>query len=132
MSYSDVLDGLHTRFATVSGIAAFLKYEPTSIQTYPLLYSVLDSFEITRTGQVKAWTYRTLHRLLFRWQENEMALSEMIPFVNSIPLAVDADKHLGGKLDSGVAAIDEGEVMFVEIGDTQCLALDFYSTVVEK
>ena len=132
MSYSDVLDGLHTRFATVNGITAILKYEPTSIQAYPLLYSMLDSFDIARTGQVVAWHYRTLHRLVFRWQDNELALAELIPFVNAIPNAVEADKHLGGKLKSGLATIDEGEVMWAEIGGTECLTLDFYSTVVEK
>ena len=131
-TYEDVLDGLHDCFETVEGIAAILPYEPTSVHTFPLLYSMFDSMEITRTGQVQGRTYRTLHRLVFRWQDNEQALLEMIPFVDAIPDAVDADKHLGGAIQSGLAVIDECEAMFVEIGGTECLALDFYSTVVVK
>jgi hypothetical protein len=131
-TYADVLEGLHERFATVEGIAACLDYEPKSVQTFPLLYSMLDTMEITRTGQVKGRTYRTLHRLLFKWQDNEQALAQMIPYVDSIPDAVDADKHLGGRVTSGLAVIDECEAMFVTIGGVECLALDFYSTVLVK
>ena len=131
-SYADVLEGLHVRFATVDGIQACLDYEPKSAQVTPLLYSMLDSMEITRTGQVQARVYRTLHRLLFQWQDNEQALAEMIPYVDSIPDAVDADKHLGGVLASGLAVIDECEVVFVDVGGVEFLGLDFYSTVTVK
>jgi hypothetical protein len=132
VSYQSVLEGLHERFATVEGIKVLLQYEPTSVQVFPTLYSVLDSFEVERRGQVRAVTYRTLHRLVFRWQDNEQALAEMIPYVDSIPEAVEEDKHLGGRLVAGLAEITDGEVMFVSIGGADLLALDFYSSVVEK
>jgi hypothetical protein len=133
MSYEAILEGLQERFETVAGIVNVLDYEPTAIHDYPTLYSLLDEWSATRSGQVRSVTYRTLHRLLFRWQDNEMAAKEMIPFVDAIPAAVEADRHLGGRLISGLAVIDEGEVnSIVLVGGTECLALDFYSTVVEK
>lgn len=132
MSYESVLEGLHERFQTISGLAAILNYEPTSIQTYPTLYSMLDDFEVARSGQVVAIRYRILHRLLFRWQHNEQALAEMAPFVNDIIDAVGADPHLGGRLTAGYSEIVDGETMFVVIGGTECLALDVYSSTLEK
>jgi len=132
MSYSTVLAGLHERFATVTSIQAILDYVPTSIQDTPTLYSLLDNVTISRSGQVKATKYRILHRLVVRWQDNEGAELEIIPYVDSIPAAVDADNHLGGRLTSGYAVIDEIEAVWVEISNVTYRALDFYSTVVEK
>jgi len=131
-TYAEVLEGLHTAFATVDGIAAILDYEPKSVQTFPLLYSMFDSMEASRNGQVRAVTYRTLHRLLFQWQDNEQALVEAIPFIDSIPAAVEADKHLGGTIASGLARIDECEAVIVTVSGVEMLALDFYSTVMVK
>jgi len=132
MSYADVLAGLHERFATVSGIKAILDYVPTSIHTAPLLYSAFDRAESVRSAQVKGWQYRTLHRLCFRWQDNERAEEELIPYVNSIPDAVAADPHLGGVLTAGYAEINEIEAAWVTIGGIEYRVLDFYSTVIEK
>lgn len=132
MSYATVLAGLDERFRTISGLKAILDYEPTAIHDYPTLYSLLDSFEIERRGQVVVWKYRILHRLVFRWQDNAGCELELVWFVNAIPAAVDADPQLGGRITSGLATIAEGDAGWAVIGGTDCRVLDFYSTVVEK
>lgn len=132
MSYSTVLTGLHVRFATVAGIANLLMYEPTAIHDLPTLYSLFQDVSITRSGQIRAVHYRTLHRLLLRWQDFEQAELEVIPFVDSIPLSVEADPHLGGVIVSGFAEINECKAGWTEIGSTTYRSLDFYSDVIVK
>jgi hypothetical protein len=132
MSYQAILTGLQTQLKTVVGIRAVLDYVPTSVQTAPLIYSVLDSAEIVRSGQVRAVRYRILHRLCVRWQDNERAEWEIIPLVDAIPAAIEADPHLGGVLTAGYAEINEIEAAWVTIGGIEYRVLDFYSTVIEK
>jgi hypothetical protein len=132
MSYETVLAGLHVRFATVSGIKKILDFVPAGAPEPPFLYSALDRFEIVRSGQVKATRYYINHTLCFRWQDNERAEEELLPFVNSIPDAVDADPHLGGVLTAGYAEITDGEARWLTIGSTEYRIIEFHSVVTEK
>lgn len=132
MSYESVIEGLDERFATVPGIAAILDYEPRSVHATPLLYSLLDRAEAIHAGQVRGWRYRILHRLIVPWQESEGAELQIIPFVSSIPAAVEADPHLGDHLPNGYAEISEIDAGWVTIANTEYRCLDFYSTVIEK
>lgn len=132
MSYKIVLAGLTERFKTVSGIANVLDYTPTALHDVPTLFSMPDEGTVTYSGQVVVRKYKTSHYLCFRWQDAEQATREMVPFIDSIPAAVAADPHLGGRLKSGYAEIDEWEVTFVTIGGADYIALRFYSTVIEK
>lgn len=132
MSYATILAGLHTRLVTVTGLNAVLDYVPTAVQDPPIVYSLLQRASITRSGQVVATTYRILHRVVIRWQDNEQAEIEASSFVNAIPAAVAADPHLGGALVSGYADISECDSGFADIGEVTYRILDFYSTVVEK
>lgn len=132
MSYATILAGLHARLETVAGLNAVLDYVPTAVHDPPIVYSLLQRVSITRSGQVRSTTYRILHRVVIRWQDNEQAEIEASPFVDSIPLAVEADPQLGGALISGYADISECESGFAEIGEVVYRILDFYATVVEK
>ena len=132
MSYETVLSGLEAIFAGVPGMGPVLRGEPSSIQTYPTLYSELDRATIVRSGQVRTWQYRILHRMVFQQQDFQQAETDLIPFINAVPNAVDADARLGGRLVAGGAQIDDIRAVWVSIGGTDCRALDFYSIVVEK
>ena len=132
MSYATVLAGLHARLATVPGLNAVLDYIPTSVHEPPILYSRLERGSITLSGQLQATTYRILHRVVIRWQDNEQAEIEANAFMASVPAAVNADPWLGGTLTSGSAYILEWDSGFAEIGEITYRVLDFYSTVVEK
>lgn len=146
MSYAAIVEGLNERFQTVEGLedAPILDYEPTSVHEFPLVYTLLDSFtRNVETGQVVRMGYRILHRLVLRWQDNETAEQELIPFVNSVCAAIDADNQLDGRLSGqsginpvgyigGYAKIADGMGVFVRIGGTDYRAIDFYSEVFEK
>lgn len=137
MSYATVLDGYHTAFATLD-IPVILDYEPSSINAFPTLYSLLEGAEYIGTGgapgsaTVKETRYSILHRLLFRWQDNERAEQELIPFVDSLPAAVHADRRLGGAITNGMAHISNAEAVYVDIGGVRYRALDFHSVTLDK
>jgi len=132
VSYATVLEGLHERLATVTSLVAILDYVPTAIHDTPMIYSLLDRVEYRRSGQVKTTVYRVIHRLLVRWQDNEGAEEEIIPFVNSIPDAVEADPQLGGRLTDGYGEITEGNAGFVTVAGVEYRSVDFIATVIEK
>ncbi len=131
MSYEDILKGLHECFEGLHTIPVILDYEPTSLQHLPALYSLFDSFADDEDdgGSLDKRTYRTLHRLCFRWQDNEQAEKELIPFLNTLPDSVKANPRLGGRCLW--AAVPECQGVFVTIGGTVYRALDFYSQVTE-
>ncbi len=126
MSYSTVLTELDRRIGTVAGIAVVLDYEPTVIQTTPTCYSLLDSVKRSYGGNVVTLTYRVLHRLCLQWVETEQAEQEVIPFVNSVPKALDSSGIRAG--DVIVTNIDAG---WMSIGETLYRTLDFYSETIE-
>jgi hypothetical protein len=133
MSYQDIVDGLHIRFATVTALKVILDYEPTAAQDSPLLYSLLDGFtrEYDDIGESVEVTYRTLHRLCIRWQDNEECEQTLIALANDIPIAVDGDPRLGLLLKGDGARIIQGDAGWVNIGGTEYRSLDFYSECTE-
>lgn len=131
-TYAAIVDGLHTALAGVSGIDVVLDYAPTSVHETPLMYSILDSVEITQGGQLTTRKFRILHRLLVPWQDNEQAEIQVEPFVDSVVDAIDADPTLGGVLVKGLVQITDIEALWVTIAGVEYRALDFYSLVVDK
>ena len=130
-SYADILAGLKERFETVAGLVV-VDHVPTSIQATPLIYSLLERVEIRRSGQVTTHEYRVQNRLLVKWQDNREAEQQIIPFVDSIPAAVAADPHLGGRITSGYAEIVEIEAAWVTVAGVDYRALDCYAQVIDK
>ena len=130
--YADIIDGLHDVFAAVSGLDVVLDYAPTAVHETPLMYSILDSVEVSKGGQVTTRRFRILHRLLVPWQDNEQAEVQIMPFVDSVVDAIDADPTLGGVLVKGLAQITDIEALWVTIAGVEYRALDFYSLVIDK
>lgn len=134
MGYREIVEALHVRFRTVEGLerAPLLTYEPTSIQATPTLYTLLDRVDRGIAGQVQTASYRILNRILFQWVDNERAEEELMPYVDSVPIAVEADPQLGGVISSGIAKAPEVVAVFVSIGGTLYRALDVYVEVTDK
>lgn len=134
ITYADVLAGLHERIATVPGIDSknVLSYEPTSIVAFPTVYSLLDGIEYGEAGQVRTTKYRVLHRLCLRWQHNERAEQQLIPFVDAIPAAIREDPRLGGRITNGLAVAVEARGVFIEIGGVLLRCLDTYTETLVK
>ena len=135
MSYSAAIAGLKNALDDVSGLANVLDYEPPSFHVLPAVYLLLDSFQRTNAGQVTVMRYRVLCRLCVLWQDNARAELELVPFVNSIPAAIDADPTLGGALTRGFARVAEDAnaiAGFVRIGGTMYRSLDVYVDITDK
>ena len=141
MSYATVLAGMTERLETLTGLKAVLDYVPTSIQTTPIAYSLLESVDIRQSGQGLTRETHILHRIVFAWQNNEGAELELIPYVDSVPAAVRADPQLGGRLATnlaepnkmgGYAQIVQVEGGWVTIGGTEYRVLDCHSLIIEK
>jgi len=116
----------------ISDLVDILDYAPTAVHDTPLVYSLLDNVQRRTSAQIVTKQYRILHRLVVRWQDNEQAEQEIIPFVDSVPEAVADDPQLGGRLTSGYAEIKECDAGWVTIAGVEYRMLDFYATVVEK
>ncbi len=129
MSYEQVVDGLHARYATISAVKVVLDYEPTAVQNSPLIYTVLDSFTREHAGTMVYMRYRVLSRLCIRWQSPEHAEQTLISLVNAIPQAIDADRRLGGVVRD--ATVQAGDGGWVTIGGSEYRSLDFYVEVQE-
>ncbi len=127
MNYTTILAGLTERFQTVPGLAAVLDYEPQTVGSSPLLYSLFDSWEPTEANQRTKQTYRLLHRVCVAWQDNQGAEALLLPFLSSVPAAIRADRSLGGRLTTGYSTITGCVGAFVIIGGVLCRAYDFTS-----
>ena len=116
----------------MTALKSILDYEPNSVQTWPLLYSILDSFDRRVEGTVTYTTWRTLHRLLIAYQKPAQVEEDLAPLVMSIIEAVESSPKLGGRLRPGDAQIVSGEADFIEIGEGNWFRrIDLYSQVME-
>jgi hypothetical protein len=137
MSATTVYAGLAERLATVPGIKTIQLGEPTAIHEPPALYTVLAFFDRVFAGvrpadNLTAMTYTFQHRLYILWQDNSEATAQLLSFINVIPLAIDADPQLGGRLGRGLAKVTRGDAGFVTVSGVKYLVCDFQSEVLEK
>lgn len=138
MSYAAIITALHELFGAIGegegesfepALKAVVLGEPTSVQDAPMLYSEIQDFAREYPGNGVKITYRTIHRVCVRWQDNPEAELELIGFVNSIPAAVDARPKLGGAAND--SSIAEGESGWVTIDGVAYRFMDFISEAVE-
>lgn len=132
MSALTVYQGLEERFRTVHGLQNTILGEPTAAHTLPCLYTALEHFERTQSGQVTAMHYFFTHRLVIAWQDNEQAEMQLLTLLNLIPAALDQDAQLGQRLPMGFAKITDGVAGFQEIGGTKYRIVDYTCNVLEK
>ena len=130
--FRDILDGLVATLGRVEGIKQVLDYEPTAIQTTPLVYLLLDSFEREVKAGLVQERYRILVRTCIQWQNNRGAEEQLVGFVTTIPAAVDADPTLGGAITSGLARMLSGSTGFLTVGGAMYRVLDLYADVFAK
>ena len=116
MSWTTIKAGLVTGWTAVSGIKRVLPYMPLAIQETPLLYVTLSSFERTYEAQVSKYTYRASGTLVIDWQDNGEAETALDALIESCAQAFDADMTLGGRLTSGAALVESGDLGWVDIG----------------
>lgn len=133
MSYVTVVAGVMERLQTIATLKVSLDYEPTSIQETPAAYVLYGGTRGRNTaGQVTVMPYEVRIRLLNKWQSNKECEAQMMPFVNSIPAAIDEDAQLGGRITSGIAAVTDVEQGYIILGGVEYRRYDFLVHVVDK
>lgn len=132
MAYPDIVAGLVEVLEGVSGLAAVLDYEPTSVGVLPTAYVLLDGAERVSKGGVSAFRYSILCRVVFNWIDNEQAEREVMQFVNPVTVAIERGASLNGALTHGMAGVSRVQAVFVVINSVVWRALDFYISVLEK
>jgi len=123
MSYANIVSGIQTRLATITTLKANLKYEPAVIDDTPMTYILLDNAELTENAQSVTVLYDVTVRLIVRWQDNEQAEAQMMPYVDSIVDAIRGDPTLGSRANS--ARVTRIEGAFVTIAGVEYRAVDF-------
>jgi len=134
VTLANIRAGLKTAYETVPGIGPVLMYPPKSIPANYTLFTGLNDFEVTRSGQVRAIRWGFTSRLVILWQDAENAEAQLDAMVEAIIDAVDADAHLGGALASGIAQITAGDADWFSIAGSEVVYryVDFAVKVLEK
>ena len=132
MSAEIVYAGLAERFATIAGIKRVLLGEPSAAHDLPLIYSGLAGFTREQAGQVTGMRYRFQHRLVIRYQDSAAAERELLALIDAVPLAISADRQLGGRIASGLATITEAITGIAVIGGVSYRIADYTSETLVK
>lgn len=141
VTYSQVVEGLHARFLTIADFPKYnddgalvnlFDYEPESIQETPAIYTLLDRYERSVSGQITTMRYHIMHRVCFSWQDPREAERLLSLWVHLLPASIEASPQLGGLIDQGLAYIDRAESGFTLISGTKYRILDCYSNVPTK
>jgi hypothetical protein len=105
VSYALAEAALRATLKTTPGVRTVVQGEPSSVQAWPLVYTVFDGMTRTQQGQLTINSYRVMARLCVPIQENVQAEAVLAPFVNSIPATIDANATLGGAVN--IASVTE-------------------------
>lgn len=132
MSAETVVDGLNERLRTVPGLAVVQLGDTVAPTALPMVMTSLAESTRETTGQITAMRYTFTHRLLLLYQEPEEAERELLRLANEIPLAIDADPLLDGRLRMGLARVSRLAPGYIRIADTWYRFCDFTSEVLEK
>ena len=124
MSYTTFRTGVQTGYEAVTGIAVVLDYEPTSVQTTPLVYLVRDGGSCDYTAQGRLYTHRLLATLVIPWQDPEQAEETLTGLIQPLYEAFDADLSLGGTIN-GAVEVTSDEAGFEMIAGTLYRTCEF-------
>lgn len=133
MSYTTCRDGLHDVVETVSGIKDVLDYEPDMIQTGPLAWILLDSYERTHAAAgITAMRYRLMVRIATNVQNSKAAEDELIATALSVADAVDNNPQFSGAITSGLATSEDGRAGWIIAGGVKCRVVDVFVSALDK
>ena len=137
MSAVTVWQGLEERLHTVEGLRNVLLGEPSTVHDWPAVYGAYERFTHALKNSppargLIAFDHVFVLRLCIQWVDNPQAEMQLLTLLTAIPLAIDADPKLGGRVGGGMAHIDEGAAGFAEIGGAKCRVVDYTCQVLEK
>ena len=129
MSAVTVWQGLEERLRTVDGLQNVLLGEPSSVHDWPAIYGAYERFTLPLkisppARGIVGFDHVFVLRLCIQWVDNPQAEMQLLSLLTAIPLAIDADRKLAGRIGGGMAHIDEGAAGFAEIGGVKCRVVD--------
>lgn len=137
MSATNVWLGIEVRYRTIPGIASVELGEPTGDMALPCLYTVYGSFERPLRNSPPAHNQTGMKhilgtRLVIQWVDFQSAERQLFALVDLIPASIEADPHLGGRLNAGAAYCAAGISGHAVIGEIKYRVVDYAITVLEK
>lgn len=137
MSAVTVWQGLEERLRTVDGLQNVLLGEPQSVHDFPAVYGAYEQFthplkNAPPARNLVGFEHTFLLRLVIRWVDNPQAEMQLLTLLTAIPLAIDADPKLGGRLLGGMANISDGAAGFADVGGVKHRVVDYTCHVLEK
>lgn len=133
MNPEAIIAGLNAILRNVKGVSLTLDYVPETIQQTAVVFTILDSFTQSQSGQLLVTDYTFLSTLVVQYQDNRQAERELAKLIPRITAAIYADQQLGGALNSGIANITNGlRKYFVVDEKSVFLAFELTINVLEK
>lgn len=137
MSAVTVWQGLEERLRTVDGLQNVMLGEPQSVHDFPAVYGAYESFthplkSTPPARNLVGFDHLFMLRLVIRWVDNPQAEMQLLTLLTAIPLAIDADPKLGGRLLGGMANISDGAAGFADVGGVKHRVVDYTCHVLEK
>lgn len=133
MNPEAIIAGLNTVLRGVKGVSLTLDYVPETIQQTAVVFTILDSFTQSQSGQLLVTNYSFLSTLVVQWQDNRQAERELAKLVPRITAAIYADQQLGGALNSGIASVANGQRKYFVVDEKSVfLAFELTIAVLEK
>lgn len=138
MSALTIWQGLEERLRTVDGLQTVLLGEPQSAHNFPAVYGAYQQFDHPLKNSppsrstLSGFTHTFVLRLVLQWIDNPQAEMQLLTYATAIPLAIDADPKLGGRIAGGMASIGQGQAGFLKLGGADFRILDYTCTVLEK
>lgn len=136
MSAYTCWQGIAERLATIAGIGTIALGEPRAEGALPAFYGLYLSFDqvLRNAPPAKNLSGKEHHfavYLVLSWVDQVAAETLLLQMIDQVTDAIDADPHLGGRLNNGAAWIDKGVSGFKAIS-SQYRIVQFTVTVVEK
>lgn len=137
MSATTVWLGLEAAYRTIPGLGSVELGEPSGEMALPCLYTVYGSFERPLRNSPPARNQTGMKhilgtRLVIQWVDFQAAERQLFTLVDLIPATIDADPHLGGRLNAGAAYCADGISGHAEIGGVKYRVVDYAISVLEK
>jgi len=133
-TYPAIRDAQHRYLRTVPGVRLVLGFEPKAVNTWPMIYTLLDAVPVSATGQVQARRYTCIHRLCGPWAGEERAEEILTALVDPIldALGRAAASRLDDLIPSGILELGDVRAGFLTIGGAWQRVIDVTTTALVK
>lgn len=137
MSALTAWQGLEAAFRTIDGLRGITLGEPSGDLDLPAIYGAYQQFTRPLRNSPPARNQTGMGhifacRLVIRWVENAAAEMQLITLLDAIPDAIDADPHLSGRVNDGMAWCPAGVSGFATIGGVLYRVVDYEVRVMHK